>query len=96
MIIYTWKVNRVRFIKERVGLFKKRKKEITENLISMHYTDKNRALDSMNRIDQMTIDGFRRFWIDYVASITNTPFKMSPEVDGYYETYVTQSILFED
>ena len=94
MNIYTWKVNRVRRIKKRVGLFKKRTIEIKENLISMHYTDENRALDSMNRIDQMAIDGFRRCWINSVAPITNTPFKMSPEVDGYYETYVTEEILF--
>lgn len=96
MIIYTWKVNRVRRIKKRVGLFKKRTIEIKENLIDISYTNKDRALSNMNLIDSMNIDGFRRYWLDAVDIVHDGPYKKSPEIDGYYETYVTEEILFED
>lgn len=95
MIIYTWKVNRVRRIKKRVGLFKKRSIEIKENLISMHYADKHHALSSMEAIEYMNIDGFRRCWLDSVSFSHDGPYKTSPEVDGYYETYVTESLIMD-
>jgi hypothetical protein len=61
----------------------------------MHYADKRHALSNMEAIEYMNIDGFRRCWFDAADIIHDEPYKKSPEVDGYYETYVTESCIMD-
>lgn len=93
--IYTLTINRIHKVKKRAGLFKKKEVEITENLFSWHYSKEESALEQLESLGNLLIDGFRRCWMNSVKFGHTGPCKVSPEIDGWYEAYITHDQVYD-